>query len=238
MGARQPPVRRTADATEDIRLALGNAWSRSLPALLTGLLAALGAAGVIALPAGSFPVRIGAVLIVLAVGLGLSVLRERTLARPYWVLMLCAVLILMPTLALQASTSREPFVSLMLGSAGPLLWLTFASGLILAAFWLYAALQSTDAPGDASLLFLPAALLVPGALGAQGRVGETSILAIRGESIAKDRDIVVKLIPTPRHLSSDCGIALRVEACDVDALKSVFEERCLEFDRVAPVRPA
>lgn len=33
--------------------------------------------------------------------------------------------------------------------------------------------------------------------------------AIRAEKLAKEKGLVVKLIPVPRHLSSDCGVCLR-----------------------------
>lgn len=33
--------------------------------------------------------------------------------------------------------------------------------------------------------------------------------AIRAEKLAKGKKFVVKLIPVPRHLSSDCGVCLR-----------------------------
>lgn len=33
--------------------------------------------------------------------------------------------------------------------------------------------------------------------------------AIRAEKLAKEKDFAVKLIPVPRHLSSDCGVCLR-----------------------------
>ena len=33
--------------------------------------------------------------------------------------------------------------------------------------------------------------------------------AIRAEKLAKEKGFAVKLIPVPRHLSSDCGVCLR-----------------------------
>jgi hypothetical protein len=35
------------------------------------------------------------------------------------------------------------------------------------------------------------------------------------EKILKDRDIPYKLIPVPKHLSSDCGVCIRVNASDL-----------------------
>ena len=34
-------------------------------------------------------------------------------------------------------------------------------------------------------------------------------LALRAEKLAKEKGLEVKLIPVPRHLSSDCGVCLR-----------------------------
>lgn len=60
-------------------------------------------------------------------------------------------------------------------------------------------------------------------------------LAIRGEKIAKKAGLKVKLIPTPRHLSSDCGTALRFEEKDTDALICAFKDADLDYDRVSPL---
>ena len=35
--------------------------------------------------------------------------------------------------------------------------------------------------------------------------------ALKAEKILKDRGIAHKLIPVPRHISSDCGVCLRVK---------------------------
>ena len=51
--------------------------------------------------------------------------------------------------------------------------------------------------------------------------------AIQAERILRDAGIDVKLIPTPRHLSSDCGSAVRITASERD-----FAERKLADGRV------
>jgi hypothetical protein len=38
----------------------------------------------------------------------------------------------------------------------------------------------------------------------------TSTAALRAEKLLKRAGLVVKLVPTPRQLSSDCGIALEI----------------------------
>jgi len=42
----------------------------------------------------------------------------------------------------------------------------------------------------------------------------TTTSALRAEKILQKAGLSVKLIPTPRELSSDCGIALRFELSD------------------------
>jgi hypothetical protein len=55
----------------------------------------------------------------------------------------------------------------------------------------------------------------------------TTSSAIRGEKVARKAGLEVKLIPTPRELSSDCGMALRFAWRDADDVR-----RCLEKGRV------
>lgn len=57
-------------------------------------------------------------------------------------------------------------------------------------------------------------------------------MAIRGEKITKKENITVKLIPTPRHLSSDCGIALRFDVSDKERIINLFNDVKLNFERV------
>lgn len=58
-------------------------------------------------------------------------------------------------------------------------------------------------------------------------------LALRAEKIAKNAGIKVKLIPTPRHLSSDCGTALRFHNKDKKAIINAFESTNLDYDRIS-----
>jgi hypothetical protein len=88
----------------------------------------------------------------------------------------------MPVVTLQAFASRVPFVAVSRGSAGPLLGFTFATCVVLAGLWLFAAFQSDQVPENGALLFLPAALVVPAILGAPGSLDETSALAMLAEA--------------------------------------------------------
>jgi hypothetical protein len=59
--------------------------------------------------------------------------------------------------------------------------------------------------------------------------------AIRGEKLAKEAGLAVKLIPVPRHLSSDCGVCLRCDSRDVLELRSLLEGARVEFEDIMRV---
>ncbi|MBA4422834.1 MAG: hypothetical protein C0390_06985 [Syntrophus sp. (in: bacteria)] len=48
---------------------------------------------------------------------------------------------------------------------------------------------------------------------------------LKAEKILKEQRIVHKLIPVPRHISSDCGVCLRVTADRRDAVESALQGR-------------
>jgi len=52
----------------------------------------------------------------------------------------------------------------------------------------------------------------------------SSAHAVRAEKVLQEAGIRTKLIPTPRQLSSDCGMALRFERADRDRLVAVLAE--------------
>ncbi len=56
--------------------------------------------------------------------------------------------------------------------------------------------------------------------------------AIRTESLAKKQHLAVKLVPVPRHLSSDCGICLSFYADDSGNIKKILSENKIEFDAI------
>ncbi len=47
----------------------------------------------------------------------------------------------------------------------------------------------------------------------------TTTSALRAEKVLQKIGLTVKLIPTPRELSSDCGIALRFSLTDREAVE-------------------
>ena len=59
--------------------------------------------------------------------------------------------------------------------------------------------------------------------------------AIRAERVLKRAGLPVKLIPTPRHLSSDCGSAVRIAAADHSASAEVLREARVPLERVEPL---
>jgi hypothetical protein len=169
-------------SAQSARLAVNQAAGRSAPLFLTSVLSLTGALDALRLPTGAAPVRIGFVVLALMIGIGLTVVMDRPGPRPYWQMTLLVTLVLMPVVALQASASRFPFVAISRGSAGPLLWLTLATCVTILGIWLFAAHQSDQTPENGSLLFLPAALLVPAILVAPGSLDETSALSMLGEA--------------------------------------------------------
>ena len=161
---------------------LAPAAALAAPPAITAVLAALPA--VVDLPGPDLPFPAAALLIV-AVQVG-GVFLARELELPtwgrVWLLMLAATAALLPMLALQTATSRVPFVALGRGSAGPLIWSTVGAVLMVVGVALLAAIVSADAPDQASILFVPAALLVPAVLGAPGDLDETAALLALAEA--------------------------------------------------------
>lgn len=56
--------------------------------------------------------------------------------------------------------------------------------------------------------------------------------AIRAEKLTKEAGLTVKLIPVPRHLSSDCGVCLRFESADTDEMRSILDAAQIEFEEI------
>lgn len=56
--------------------------------------------------------------------------------------------------------------------------------------------------------------------------------AIRTESLAKKQGLAIKLIPVPRHLSSDCGICLQFNNEDRQSIKEILVEKKIEYEDI------
>jgi len=51
----------------------------------------------------------------------------------------------------------------------------------------------------------------------------------------KKRGIDHKMVPVPRHLSSDCGYCVRIKKDETELIQSVLIEKGIEFDKIVPV---
>ena len=54
--------------------------------------------------------------------------------------------------------------------------------------------------------------------------------AIRTESLAQKVNLKVKLIPVPRHLSSDCGICLQFNNEDKPKIEKILQDGKVEYE--------
>lgn len=59
--------------------------------------------------------------------------------------------------------------------------------------------------------------------------------ALRAEKALVNAGLAVKLIPTPRQLSSDCGTAIRFAWPLRDAVQRALDDAGLAYDRIAPL---
>lgn len=48
--------------------------------------------------------------------------------------------------------------------------------------------------------------------------------ALRAEKLTKEKGYATKLIPVPRHLSSDCGVCLRIPWEEKENILNLLEE--------------
>ncbi|NPV08209.1 MAG: DUF3343 domain-containing protein [Anaerolineae bacterium] len=60
----------------------------------------------------------------------------------------------------------------------------------------------------------------------------TTSSALRAEKVLLGAGLRVKLIPTPRQFSSDCGLALRFDWEQVEAVRGRLEEAGAEYAEV------
>ena len=60
----------------------------------------------------------------------------------------------------------------------------------------------------------------------------TTSAVMRAEKLLIKGGYSVKLIPTPREFSSDCGIALRFDLNYCEQVKSVLNKARVEFDAI------
>jgi hypothetical protein len=56
--------------------------------------------------------------------------------------------------------------------------------------------------------------------------------ALRAEKVLAEAGISCKLIPVPRHLSSDCGVCVRIEQVDQEATLQALGASRVEIEGV------
>lgn len=59
--------------------------------------------------------------------------------------------------------------------------------------------------------------------------------ALRAEKLLKQAKIDCRLIPVPRHLSSDCGVCVQIERMKKDLARQVLETGGLEYEGIYDV---
>ena len=59
--------------------------------------------------------------------------------------------------------------------------------------------------------------------------------AMRVEKLLRDAGISCKMIPVPRHISSDCGACVRIECGDMDAVNRTVEAAGIEVDSIQAI---
>ena len=59
--------------------------------------------------------------------------------------------------------------------------------------------------------------------------------AIRAEQLLHRAGISCKLIPVPRHLSSNCGVCLRIERTEAGAARQALEKARIEIEGIHDV---
>ncbi len=59
--------------------------------------------------------------------------------------------------------------------------------------------------------------------------------ALQAEKRLKGEGVAVKLIPVPRHISSDCGVCLRFERQDEPGVTRALEEDRISIQGIYPV---
>jgi hypothetical protein len=63
----------------------------------------------------------------------------------------------------------------------------------------------------------------------------TTSSVMRSEKLLLKAGFKIKLVPTPREYSSDCGIAVRFDWDKNEPVKSLLEEGKVEFEAIYPL---
>ncbi|NPV76471.1 MAG: DUF3343 domain-containing protein [Anaerolineae bacterium] len=58
---------------------------------------------------------------------------------------------------------------------------------------------------------------------------DSTSYALRIEKLLKQQGLACKLIPVPRHLSSDCGVCVRIQKQEADVIRTLLQEDQIHF---------
>lgn len=61
---------------------------------------------------------------------------------------------------------------------------------------------------------------------------ESTSHALHIEKLLAKHNLTCKLIPVPRHLSSDCGVCVRILKKDLETIKFVIQKQGIELQAI------
>lgn len=64
---------------------------------------------------------------------------------------------------------------------------------------------------------------------------QSTSYALKAEKLLRQQDIIPKLIPVPRDLSSDCGVCLQILSTDKDAVLEILKTANMEIKAMHPL---
>lgn len=167
------------------------------------------AATVLDLPGPTTGLPLALIIIIVIQLAGMMIAREGELWSWFrvWLVLLASTLMLLPTLAIQAASSRVPYASLASGSAGLVIVATLGAVAAIVGLTLLAAGLAADAPENAAILLTPALLLVPAVLGAPGDLGERSALLALTEAYGVAAGLMAIGMVLPKRSRPMVGLA-------------------------------
>jgi 3-deoxy-D-manno-octulosonic-acid transferase len=56
--------------------------------------------------------------------------------------------------------------------------------------------------------------------------------AMQIEKLLQEKEIACKLIPVPRHISSDCGVCIRVRRANIEVARQTVADAAIEIDDI------
>ncbi|GIW04167.1 MAG: hypothetical protein KatS3mg059_0787 [Thermomicrobiales bacterium] len=131
---------------------------------------------------GSVPVGLLLVAGIQTAGYLLTRGEETTALSRAWLVGVIIVVGVLPLLSLQQALLREPYVALSRGTAAPAVAATSVVVIVLLVVAAWCAVSFWPAPEEASLVFMPVALLIPGVIGMRGALPQRSALEAVAEA--------------------------------------------------------